>query len=344
MKQFLLALSLRFGAHTDRLGKLLANCENIASLHDNPSLVDEYLPPKRKKVVSTVSTWWRWLQQSEWDIVALNDAPYSSLLATISNPPGVLYVRGNVALLQQPAVAIVGARRASPEGLMHARQFSQPLTNLGLVVVSVLAYGIDRCAHEGALLSGRTIAVLPNGPDAMYPAAHKGLAEEIVRNGGLLITEFPPGISAMRPFFPQRNRIISGLSLATLVLECALPSGTLVTARLALEQGREVFAMPGAIHNPMSKGCHYLLRDGAHWLESVEDVLEQFPSFHALAQVEAAAPEEEQGVLKFFMSGVNYFDDLLERSAMTVEELNIALTELEIEGKVQRIAGGYGRC
>lgn len=343
MKQFSLALSLRFGAYTDRLGQLLVECDSLASVQKDPQLVERYRPPKRTQALQEVPRWWRWLQQSEWDLITIQDASYPTLLANIPDPPGVLYVRGDVSLLQQPALAIVGARRASPEGLMHARQFANQLAKFGFIVVSGLAYGVDKSAHEGALSTGQTIAVLPNGPDALYPAAHRGLAEQIVQNGGLLITEFPPGIRALRPFFPQRNRIISGLSLGTLVIESSLPSGTLVTARLALEQGREVFAMPGAIHNPMSRGCHYLLRDGAHWLESIDDIREQFPTMQALAGGMVQTPAEEEGVLQFFRSGINSFDDLLARSELSVEGLNSALAELEIQGKVRRMGGGYGR-
>src|SRR5699024_2581754 len=159
------------------------------------------------------------------------------------------------------------ALRVSGEGLMDAGQVDRPIKELGSVVSNGLAYSIDKCAREGDAFLGVNIAVLHYVPDAICTAEQRGLAEQTDHQGNLLITELPPGIRALRPFFPQRNRIISGLSLATLVMECALPSGTLVTARLALEQGREVFAMPGAIHNPMSRGCHYLLRDGAHWLE-----------------------------------------------------------------------------
>src|SRR5699024_1429792 len=322
----------------------LSECGGANVVQHKPELITQYSPPKRAQAVSEVPRWWRWLQHSDWSIIALGEPSYPALLANITNPPGVLYVRGNVALLQQPTLAIVGARRASPEGLMHARQFARQLSELGFVISSGLAYGIDKCAHEGAVFQGRTIAVLPNGPDALYPAAHRGLAEQIVQQGGLLITEFPPGIRALRPFFPQRNRIISGLSLATLVMECALPSGTLVTARLALEQGREVFAMPGAIHNPMSRGCHYLLRDGAHWLESIADVVEQFPSMAALAESTVAPTVEDDGLLQFFHSGINHFDDLLARSQWLVDDVNAALAELEMQGRVRRMGGGYGRC
>lgn len=347
MQQLLLSLSLRFGPSTAALGNLLRQCGSLTILNEREDLISLYQPKKGKHRLKELNHWWQWFNQSGWKIISLNDAEYPTLLKCLPDAPGLLYAKGNLKLLNSPQLAMVGARSASPEGLMHAERFAKELSAYGFTITSGLALGIDAKAHQGALIQGSTIAVLPCGPNTIYPNRHQYLAEQIIQNGGLLITEFPPNTPARKPYFPLRNRVISGLSLATLVIEAALPSGTLVTAKHALEQGREVFAMPGAIHNPMCKGCHYLLRDGAHWLESSQDVLELLAELAPLAQAtnDITLPTaKENPLLKHFISGINHFDNLLERSGMQATELNIALTELELNGKIQRIAGGYGRC
>ena len=347
MQQLLLSLSLRFGPSTAALGNLLRQCGSLDFLKENGDLIALYQPNKGKHRLQELNQWWQWLRQSDWKIISLNDAEYPTLLKCLPDAPGLLYARGNLSLLNSPQLAMVGARNASPEGLMHAERFAKELSAYGFTITSGLALGIDAKAHQGALAQGATIAVLPCGPNFIYPNRHQYLAEQIIQSGGLIISEFPPNTPARKPYFPLRNRIISGLSLATLVIEAALPSGTLVTAKHALEQGRDVFAMPGAIHNPMSRGCHYLLRDGAQWLESSQDVLKQLAELVPLTQVsttELTAVTKENPLLKHFVSGINHFDSLLERTGMQVNELNIALAELELSGKIQRIAGGYSRC
>lgn len=348
MQQLLLSLSLRFGPATAALGNLLRHCGSLELLNERQDLITLYQPKQGTHRLKELNHWWQWFNQSDWRIISLNDKEYPTLLKCLPDAPGLLYAKGNLELLNSPQLAMVGARSASPEGLMHAERLAKELSTYGFTITSGLALGIDAKAHQGALTQGCTIAVLPCGPNTIYPSRHHYLAEQIINNGGLIITEFPPNTPARKPYFPLRNRVISGLSLATLVIEAALPSGTLVTAKHALEQGREVFAMPGAIHNPMSKGCHYLLRDGAQWLESSQDVLEHLTELTPLTQVTPAITSllttQEPPLLQHFMSGVNHFDSLLERTGMQAQELSIALTELELNGKIQRIAGGYGRC
>lgn len=347
MQQLLLSLSLRFGPATTALGNLLRHCGNLELLDKHQDLITLYQPKNGAHRLKELPHWWQWLQQSDWQIINLNDDIYPVLLKCLPDAPGLLYAKGNLKLLNTPQLAMVGSRNASPEGLMQAKRFSHELSHYGFTITSGLALGIDAKAHEGALSKGTTIAVLPCGPNIIYPSRHQHLADQIIHQGGLLLTEFPPGTPARKPYFPLRNRVISGLSLSTLVIEASLPSGTLTTARHALEQGREVFAMPGAIHNPMSRGCHYLLRDGAQWLESSQDVLNLLSEIMPLTKASlptSVAHPKESNLLKYFVSGINHFDTLQERTGLEATELSIALTELELTGKIQRIAGGYGRC
>ncbi len=205
--------------------------------------------------------------------LALGDAAYPPLLAAIADPPNPLYLRGDAAALRHPHVAIVGSRQATRAGRDTAVRFASALARAGFGVVSGLAYGIDAAAHDGALAAdGLTIAALGTGVDICYPARHRALAERIAARGAL-VSELPPGTPPQRLHFPRRNRIISGLCLGVLVVEASLRSGSLITARLALEQGREVFAVPGPVSSPLSRGCHALIRDGAVLVESADDVL-----------------------------------------------------------------------
>jgi DNA processing protein len=201
-----------------------------------------------------------WASVAGNQIVTLADTEYPASLLTTADPPLLLYVKGNVALLQAPAVAIVGSRNATMEGIGNAHRFAESLSQAGLTVVSGLALGIDAAAHQGALLGqASTIAVIGTGADLVYPAKHRDLAHRIAEKG-CIVSEYPLGSPAAAGNFPRRNRLIAGLSKGVLVVEAALASGTLITARLATEQGREVFAIPGSIHSPLSKGCHQLIR------------------------------------------------------------------------------------
>jgi DNA processing protein len=206
--------------------------------------------------------------------IALRDDDYPPLLARIANPPPLLYVHGDPAVLWRAQVAVVGSRRASPGGLANAREFCLGLAGAGLAITSGLARGIDAAAHAAALEAGApTVAVCATGLDEVYPPRHRALAARIGLDGAL-VSEFPPGTPARAPHFPQRNRIIAGLALGILVVEAGLRSGSLITARLAGDYGREVHAIPGSIHHPLARGCHRLIRDGARLVEGVDEVLE----------------------------------------------------------------------
>lgn len=208
-------------------------------------------------------------------IVTLGDASYPPRLLEIADPPCLLYVKGRIELLQQPAIAIVGSRQATSEGIQNATQFATTLSQSGLTIVSGLALGIDGAAHQGALHGvGSTIAVVGTGANLVYPAAHHALAHQIAEQG-CIVTEYPLGTSAQAGNFPRRNRLISGLSQGVLVVEASVASGTLITARMAVEQGRDVFAIPGSIHSPLSKGCHRLIKQGAKLVESAQDIVEE---------------------------------------------------------------------
>ncbi len=340
-----LSLALRFHTASPVLGRLLREHGPVEHLIRQPELIARAVPatvPRRE-----LAQWPAFVASEGWRLIAFGDADYPPLLATLPDAPGMLFVQGDTELLQAPQLALVGARGASPDGLRSARQLGSDLAAMGFVVTSGLALGIDAAAHEGALHSGRTLAVMASGPDTLYPARHKALARRIVAGGGALVTEYPPGVPPARAHFPLRNRIISGLSLGTVVVEAALRSGSLITARLAAEQGRAVFAVPGSVHNPLSRGCHQLLRDGALWLESIDDVLAEFGQFATLAAGVAGEPAgpapRTEGLLAHFGSGVNNLDELLARSGLPVAELSSQLAQLEIDGVVVRLAGGYAR-
>ncbi len=354
-----LLLCAAFSPDSPRLGQAL---RELSPDRDRLDRFCAYLPKNKSKNLLLNSSrelemQYQTLQAAGWRWLALGDDDYPALLADLPDAPGVIGVRGNPAALSRPQLAMVGARSASPDGLDNAHRFARSLAGAGFAITSGLALGVDGAAHRGALAAGGvTVAVLGSGPDRLYPARHRQLAKAIVEGGGALVSEFAPGAQPRREYFPLRNRIISGLSLATLVIEAALRSGSLITARDALEQGREVFAVPGSIHNPLSKGCHRLLRDGANWLESVDDVLNAFGDFRRTIEHSPAlgadsslepgaehrpASRQQPALLRYFGTGVNRLDDLCQRSGLTVAELAGLLSDLELEGHVQRVAGGY---
>lgn len=341
---FRLALCAAFSPASARLGRALReHPPGSRALIDYRAHLPRGADPSPlldpERLAAEHQTLWR----RGWRWIALGDADYPALLADLPDAPGVLGVRGDPALLAAPQLALVGARSASADGLDNAFRFARTLAGVGFTITSGLALGVDGAAHRGALAgTGTTVAVLGSGPGRIYPARHAGLADAIVEAGGALVSEFAPGSAPRREHFPQRNRIISGLALGTIVVEAALKSGSLITARTAIEQGREVFAIPGSIHNPFSRGCHRLLRDGANWLESVDDVLHAFGDFRRLIE-HSPALAEEPALLRHFTGGVNGLDALQQRTGLPMAQLAEQLAELELEGWVERLAGGYAR-
>lgn len=276
-------------------------------------------------------------------LVPLGDPLYPPLLLQTADPPLLLYVLGDVALLQAPAVAIVGSRNPTPQGRENAAAFGRHLSDAGLVVVSGLALGIDTAAHEGALAGATpTVAVVGTGLDRVYPRRNLALARQIAA-GGAIVSEFPLGTPPLPPHFPMRNRIIAGLAEGTLVVEAALRSGSLVTARMAVEANREVFAVPGSIHSPQSRGCHALIRQGAKLVESAVDILEELrpgPRLPAAAETGGAAPpEDDDPVLAVLGFDPATLDALAGRTGLSAAELAIRLLDLELEGRVARLPG-----
>lgn len=340
--RFRLALCAAFSPASARLGRVLrTHPPGTCPLAD----YQRHLP--RGGDASALLDARRWeaeyarLTRQGWRWIALGDADYPPLLADLADAPGVLAVRGDPARLAAPQLALVGARNASADGLDNAFRFARTLAGAGFAITSGLALGVDGAAHRGALAgAGTTVAVLGSGPGRIYPARHGGLAEAIVESGGVLVSEFAPASAPRQAHFPQRNRVISGLALGTIVVEAALRSGSLITARTAIEQGREVFAVPGSIHNPLSRGCHLLLRDGANWLESVDDVLHAFGDFRRLIE-DSPALNDEPALLRYFTGGVNGLDALQQRSGLPMAQLAGQLAELELDGRVERVAGGY---
>ncbi len=285
--------------------------------------------------------------------IALRDPEYSQLLRQIPDPPPVLYVEGALLKEDGAAVAIVGTRAATAYGLSIARRLGQELARCGITVVSGLAEGIDAAAHEGALEErGRTLAVLGHGLSRIYPACHKGLADRIVRSGAL-ISEFPWEAEPTPWNFPKRNRIISGLSLGVVVVEAPLKSGALITARQAMEQGREVFAVPGPISAIQSRGTHQLLRDGARLVESAQDILEelapqlkgQLGAWGKTEGLNQGFSAEEQEVWEAVPAGKGVlFEEVAQAAEMAPSKILAVLTQLELKGAIRQTPGrGYSR-
>jgi len=286
-----------------------------------------------------------WLAGEGNGIVTLADADYPQALLNIPDPPPLLYAKGNRALLNRPCLAVVGSRNATAQGMGHAESFSHAISEAGLCIVSGMAHGIDAAAHRGGLRgAGASIAVVGTGLDRVYPAANRELAHTLASEG-LLLSEFSLGTPPLAANFPRRNRIISGLSLGCLVVEASLQSGSLITARMALEQGREVFAIPGSIHSPQSKGCHSLIKQGAKLAENAQDVLGELsrylPDFPVSAVPGAGAkPPQEHPLLAHLGFDPVAMDALSLRSGLTIEALSAILLQLELEGHVAALPGG----
>lgn len=283
----------------------------------------------------------RWLESPAHRVVTLADAEYPQRLLQISDPPLVLYAVGRVELLNAPAIAMVGSRNASPQGSKDAEAFAEALSSAGLCVVSGMALGIDAAAHRGALrAAGSSVAVLGTGPEAIYPRRNRALAQALAE-GGCLVTEFAPGTPLAAANFPRRNRLISGMSLGVWVIEASPGSGSLITARFALEQNRDVFAMPGSIHSPLSKGCHHLIRSGARLAEKAQDVIEELGWKGMMLSVPAeSGPVAADPVLDALGFDPLSIDQVAERCGMDVPALCARMSALELEGRVVSLPGG----
>lgn len=284
-----------------------------------------------------------WLEDGLNHIVTLGDSDYPQALLNITDQPLLLYVKGRRNLLNATALAIVGSRNATPQGNNNAEEFSKSLSNAGLCIISGMAHGIDAAAHRGALRGlSSSIAVVGTGLDKVYPAANRDLAHTLAAQGAL-ISEFPLGTPPVATNFPRRNRIISGMSIGCLVVEASLQSGSLITARLAMEQGRDVFAIPGSIHSPQSKGCHALIKQGAKLAESAQDILEELAfqlTLSAPLPETAFQENEADGLLDLIGFDPVSVDTLCTRSGLTVSQLSAMLLPLELEGRVTALPGG----
>lgn len=282
-----------------------------------------------------------WLRQPGNHLITLADSHYPQALLQIADPPPLIYAKGQLEILGRPAIAIVGSRNASTQGEKNAEDFAYALSQRGLCIVSGMALGIDGAAHLGALkANGATIAVVGTGLDIVYPARHRELAHQIAEHG-LILSEFALGTPSRAQNFPRRNRLISGLSLGCLVIEANVQSGSLITARLAAEQGREVFAIPGSIHSPLSKGCHQLIKQGAKLVDQIQDIIDEL-GLPAVAMTDAQ--NEDAVPVEPLLACMGYdpvsMQTLVERSGLTSDSLSAMLLMLELENKVASLPGG----
>lgn len=290
-----------------------------------------------------------WMQTAEHHLISLADSRYPALLKEISDPPLLLYLRGNPLALASMQLAMVGARNATPTGIKNAEWFARTLAQANLAITSGLAAGVDAAAHKGALaVNGVTIGVAGTGLNHTYPRSHVALVQEIIEKNGAVISEFPLHTTPHAANFPRRNRIIAGLSIGTLVVEAALKSGSLITARHAIEHGREVFAIPGSIHQPLARGCHHLIRQGAKLVETAADILEELGAIQAIfnaspIEKEWDVPENERQLLEKIEYEITPMDMILLRSGLTASEVSSILLSLELNGYVQSVPGGYVR-
>ena len=335
--------------------RLLAACGSAQAVFDSrPAVWREILGAagaaalgsEPERLVALLAATQAWLAaDASHHVLTLADPHYPALLLQTADPPLLLYAQGRLDRLSAPSLAIVGSRNTSAQGLDNARQFARHLSQAGLTIVSGMALGIDGAAHHGALEgAGSTIAVVGTGLDRIYPARHRALAHRIATEG-LLLSEFELGTPPLPENFPQRNRIIAGLSRGTLVVEAALASGSLITARQALEAGREVFAIPGSIHAPQSRGCHALIKQGAKLVDSADDILGELDWSRGSGAAASAAREgAAEPVADVLLEALGHdpvtLDALLARTGDSAAQVSARLLELELEGHVARLPGG----
>ncbi|MDO9323065.1 MAG: DNA-processing protein DprA [Pseudomonas sp.] len=283
-----------------------------------------------------------WLEQPQHQLLMWDAPTYPALLAELEDAPPLLFVAGDAGILESPQLAIVGSRHASRPGLDTAQAFARSLAQAGFTITSGLALGIDGAAHQGALdVAGKTVAVLGTGLQRVYPARHQRLALSIIEQGGALVSELPLDCPPQAGNFPRRNRIISGLSLGVLVVEASPSSGSLITARLAAEQGREVYAIPGSIHHPGARGCHQLIRDGATLVESVEDILQALRGWQLQTVTPVTQPVPRHPLLDLLHAAPQSSEALALASGWALPAVLAALTELELEGLVVNQGGRW---
>lgn len=338
----------------ERFGGADAVSKASASALRGAGLAPPQVEAIRKPDEAAVARALEWLDGADSHLIPLNDERYPSLLRGIADPPALLWVRGDPGALWAPQLAVVGSRNPSPGGRDNAREFCRALAGSGLTITSGLAAGIDGEAHQAALSAGgATVAVTGTGLDRVYPSRHRSLAHRIAGQGAL-VSEFPLGMEPLREHFPRRNRVISGLSLGVLVVEAAQRSGTLITAHHAVAQGREVFAIPGSIHNPLAKGCHRLIREGAKLVETADDILEELAPMarqlgddirHRLETpgdgtgAQGRLDADQRRVLEAVGWDPTPVDEVVERSGLTAEAVSSMLLVLELEGLVAAPGG-----
>ena len=308
---------------------------------------DDTLGAENDAIDALVAATLAWLQAESnepRDVIVLGDPRYPRALLDTADPPLLLYAQGRFELLQAAAIAVVGSRNPTPQGNANARSFAAHLSQAGFTVVSGLALGIDAAAHGGGLEgTASTVAVVGTGLDRVYPRRNLALAHRIAREG-VIVSEYSLGTPALPPHFPQRNRIIAGLALGTLVVEAAVQSGSLITARLANESGRDVFAIPGSIHSPQSRGCHALIKQGAKLVETAQDILEEQQPPQGAPRTPAGATQARAGtpadpLLAALGHDPVSLDALIARTGWPAAELNGRLLGLELEGRVARLPG-----
>jgi DNA processing protein len=317
-----------------------APAREIARVTENAEVASLLAAGPRKELLDATLAW---LEGPDCHLLTITEPRYPQSLLTIHDPPCVLYVRGRIEFLNAPAFAIVGSRNATTQGMRDAEAFALALSQAGFCIVSGLALGIDASAHRGGLAgAGSSIAVMGTGPDRIYPKRNHALAHALAEKG-CLVSEFPLGTAPLPENFPRRNRLISGLARGVLVVEAGLPSGSLTTAKYALDQARDVFAIPGSIHSPLTKGCHWLIKEGAKLVESASDVLEELGCAAPKASAKSDADEDEavDPLLDAMGFAPISMDQIAERTGLGAAKLAAQLSRLEIEGRVAALAGGW---
>ena len=361
-------LMAAFGLPNNIFSSSLADLQNVVSYKIALALLAPLSDLTKQRIDCALA----WAQQKDNRILTLADNDYPATLLNITDPPLVLYVKGRVELLARPSLAVVGSRNATVQGAANAERFSEILSQRGLTIISGLALGIDSAAHVGALRNtrenpdaGSTVAVIGTGADIVYPSRNRSLAHEIAEFG-CIVSEYPLGMSGIAANFPRRNRIISGLSSGVLVVEAAAQSGSLITARMAAEQGRDVFAIPGSIHSPLSKGCHQLIKQGAKLVESAQDILEEIASFGSQTRLASAVSKQGELLMRPLiftppsedseharcagdplLVALGFdpasIDMLVARSGIDIALLTAQLLTLELAGLVELLPGGVYR-